>query len=173
MSAYVVSWCRHFNKTRQISKLRTDINHNPASAFLNYVIDFEARNEESATVGDILSIMPSYFSSLYQCFGLMLGLMFFDPHEVRRLECYLILFISSKTISRIMGYWLKISKFACLKSLSFTANPDCKVCLCPCRHQRVIVDKTFNIGHILNTTRVGAFIFHMCIPSDKTFHKVS
>ena len=30
--------------------------------------------------------------------------------------------------------------------------------------------KNFNIGHNLNTIKGGAFIFHMCIPYDKTFH---
>ena len=34
------------------------------------------------------------------------------------------------------------------------------------------VDKKFSIGNTLNTTRDGAFIFHMCIPCDKTFHIV-
>ena len=32
------------------------------------------------------------------------------------------------------------------------------------------VDKNFNLGHNLRITRDRTFIFHMCIPCDKTFH---
>ena len=32
--------------------------------------------------------------------------------------------------------------------------------------------KIFNISHNLNTIRGRAFIFHKCIPYDKTFHMV-
>ena len=32
------------------------------------------------------------------------------------------------------------------------------------------VDKNFNLGHNLWTTPDRTFIFHMCIPCDKTFH---
>ncbi|KAK3104702.1 hypothetical protein FSP39_008103 [Pinctada imbricata] len=45
--AYVVSWCRFFNSTRETYKLRTDININPASGYYDYIIDFEVRSEGS------------------------------------------------------------------------------------------------------------------------------
>ena len=32
--------------------------------------------------------------------------------------------------------------------------------------------KNFNIGNILNTLKGRAFILHMCIPYDNTFHMV-
>ena len=32
--------------------------------------------------------------------------------------------------------------------------------------------KNFNLGHKLLTVRERAFIFHMCIPCDKTFHTI-
>ena len=32
--------------------------------------------------------------------------------------------------------------------------------------------KNFNIGYNVNTIRGRAFIFHMCIPNDKTFHMI-
>ena len=32
--------------------------------------------------------------------------------------------------------------------------------------------KNFNIGHNSKSLRGRAFIFHMCIPYDKTFHMV-
>ena len=34
------------------------------------------------------------------------------------------------------------------------------------------VDKNFNLGHFFLTIKDRAFIFHMCIPYDKTFHMV-
>ena len=33
-------------------------------------------------------------------------------------------------------------------------------------------DKSFNLGHNFQTIKDRAFIFHMCIPFDKTFHLV-
>ena len=34
------------------------------------------------------------------------------------------------------------------------------------------VNKNFNLGHNFLTKRDRAFILHMCIPCDKTFHMV-
>ena len=34
------------------------------------------------------------------------------------------------------------------------------------------VNKNFNLGHNFQTNKDRAFIFHMCIPYDKTFHMV-
>ena len=34
------------------------------------------------------------------------------------------------------------------------------------------VDKNFNLGHNFQTIEDIAFIYHMCIPCDKTFHTV-
>ena len=34
------------------------------------------------------------------------------------------------------------------------------------------VDKNFNLGHNFQTIEDRAFIFHMCIPYDNTFHMV-
>ena len=34
------------------------------------------------------------------------------------------------------------------------------------------VNKNFNLDHNLNTIRGRAFIFHMYVPYDKTFHTV-
>ena len=34
------------------------------------------------------------------------------------------------------------------------------------------VDKNFNLGHNIQTRSDRPFIFHMCIPCDKTFHMV-
>ena len=37
---------------------------------------------------------------------------------------------------------------------------------------RVGENKNFNLGHNFLTTSDRAFILHMCIPCDKTFHMV-
>ena len=34
------------------------------------------------------------------------------------------------------------------------------------------MNKNFNLGHNFRTTSDRAFILHMCIPCDKTFHMV-
>ena len=38
--------------------------------------------------------------------------------------------------------------------------------------RRVCVNKNFNLGHNFQTIKDKAFILHMCIPCDKTFHMV-
>ena len=64
---------------------------------------------------------------------------------------------------------------------SFLASRDeCPGSLChsPCVGVGVLVsvggvDKNFNLGHNFQTIKDRAFILHMCIPCNKTFHMVS
>ncbi|XP_062596534.1 uncharacterized protein LOC134257978, partial [Saccostrea cucullata] len=48
-SAFIVSWCRYVNNTRQMSKLKTEIQINPSDDFYNYKIDFVVKNEDSVS----------------------------------------------------------------------------------------------------------------------------
>ena len=40
------------------------------------------------------------------------------------------------------------------------------------RRLRVCINRNFNLSHNFLTKRDGAFILHICIPCDKTFHIV-
>ena len=51
----------------------------------------------------------------------------------------------------------------------------CPGSLCRCPNVGILigcVDKKFNIGHNLNTSRIMALKFYMCISRDNTFHIV-
>lgn len=49
-SAYIVSWCRYFNNTREKFRLKTEVNFDPSEVYNTYTIKFDVRSLEATLV---------------------------------------------------------------------------------------------------------------------------